>query len=295
MRILRQKQYWLDHAFEPKYEEIRKEILDKFKDLVFVEDGHRYFVGDRELMCVSNVTHQFKPEFDTEVMAQATFERNYNKPSSKYYHMTVDEIKESWKKISSDACEHGTIRHEYGESAFHFMLGEFDKILPAFKDRLIQDEEGWGFKAIYPKEEAVVKVYEDFPDFMIPILAETKVYNINDDYAYSGTFDILFYMENPINPKKSGLYVLDWKTNKDIYKHFGNAKLLPPFDDCDDTSFEIYKLQLSCYQMALEKLGYTIVGRALFWLLPDGTYQKLRLEDKTKKLDEALREKHVML
>lgn len=294
MRILRQRQYWLDHAFEPKYEEIRKKVLEEFKDLVFIEEGHQYFVGDRELMCVSNVTHKFKPEFDTEEMAQATFERNFNKPESKYYQMTVEEIKKSWKKISTQACEHGSERHEFGESVFHFMMGEFDKILPSFTDRLGKDEEGYYFVAKFPKEEAVVQVYEDFPDFMIPILVETKVYNINDDYAYSGTFDILFYLENPFKPERSGLYVLDWKTNKDIYKHFGDSKLLPPFEDCDDTSLEIYKLQLSCYQMALTNIGLNVIARALFWLLPDGTYKKIPLEDRTKKLDMALRAKHVM-
>lgn len=291
MRILRQKKYWLEHAFEKKYQDIRDKVLGAFKDLVFVEDGHKYFVGDRELQSVSVVTHYFKPEFDTETKAQETFERNFNNPDSKYYKMTPDEIKASWKKTSADACAHGTERHEFAESCFYFMLGQYDKILPEFKDRIITDDDGYGFVAQQPKEEAVVKVYEDFPDFMIPILAETKVYNIQKDYAYSGTFDILFYLENPNGP--SGLYVLDWKTNKDIYKHFGDSKLLPPFDDCDDTSFEIYKLQLSAYQMALEEIGLSVIRRELFWLRPNGSYEKLILDSRVSRLKHALAERKI--
>ena len=72
--------------------------------------------------------------------------------------MTVDDIIESWKKISNEACTHGTERHEFGESAFYYMIGEYDKILPEFKNRITEDG---GFMALHPKEEAIVKFYED--------------------------------------------------------------------------------------------------------------------------------------
>lgn len=210
-----QKKAWLEEYNKEPYKSIRQKVLDTFKDLVFIEEGHKYFLGDRELMCVSNMTHQFQEHFDPDVQAPLTYERNYNNPDSKYYHMTVDEIKEAWEKNSKHACQHGTERHEFSESIFHFMVGEYDRILPEFKDRLMKDEEGRDyFLAVKAKEIAAGKVYMDMPDCLIPILAETKVYNIEKEYAYSGTFDILFYYNAQLigrNPDTSGLYVLDWK------------------------------------------------------------------------------------
>ena len=63
--ILYNKDKWLDIWDSEKYEEIRNKILNSFKDLVFVDEGHRYFVGDRELFSVSVVTHIFKKHFDS--------------------------------------------------------------------------------------------------------------------------------------------------------------------------------------------------------------------------------------
>ena len=111
MNILKQKQYWIEHYHDQKYEVIRQNILQSFKDLIFDEAPHKYYLNGRELDCVSNITHLFKPHFDTDSMAQATYERNYNNENSKYYQMTVEQIKESWLKTSSDACALRSARH----------------------------------------------------------------------------------------------------------------------------------------------------------------------------------------
>lgn len=211
MRILYNKDKWLDIYKSPKYEAIRQKILSNFKGLSFIEEGHKYFLNGKEMECVSNVAHMFQEHIDTTKLATETFERNFNKPSSKYYQMTVDEIVESWKKISDDACSHGTETHEFGESSFYYMIGEYDKILPDFKDRLTEDG---GFKAIYPKEEAIVKFYEEIPRCIVPILAETRVFVEYNKAGYAGTFDILFYYDAELIDKpdtNSGAVIMDWK------------------------------------------------------------------------------------
>ena len=78
---------------------------------------------------------------------------------------------------------------------------QFDKILPAFKDRLSVDKETNEpiFIANDPKEEAAVTFYEELPDSLFPILAETKVYN--EKLGYSGTFDLLMYYDATIDGK----------------------------------------------------------------------------------------------
>ena len=48
---------------EPKIvTEIRHKILDTFKDLSFVEEGHHYYLNGKEIPSVSSVIHQFEPE-----------------------------------------------------------------------------------------------------------------------------------------------------------------------------------------------------------------------------------------
>lgn len=286
--ILYNKDKWLDIWKNSKYEEIRNKILSSFNELRFVEDGHRYFVGDRELECVSNVTHIFKPHVDVDELAEATFKRRFNDANSKYYQMTKEEILKEWKKINNEACNMGTERHEFGESCFYYMTGQYDKILPTFKDRLREDG---GFESTNGREDAVVKFFSDLPRCVVPILAETKVYVVEKEYAYAGTFDILFYYDATLDGKddsKSGLFVMDYKTNKDLYKNFNNERLLKPFEGLLNMNVSLYKLQLSLYQMALENIGLKIVARRLLWLKDTGKYDKVNLESYTNVLREEL-------
>ncbi len=277
--ILYNNNKWLNIWNNEKYSEIRNKILNSFNELVFVEEGHRYFVGDRELSSVSVVTHIFKKHFDSIAESKKTSERNWNNPKSKYYRMTPEEILAQWQKKSSDACSKGTERHEFGESCFYYMTGQYDKILPAFKKRLRTDG---GFESKYPEEDAIIKFYQDIPKCIVPILAETKVYDAN--LGYAGTFDILFYYDAELDGRdknKSGLMVLDWKTNEDLYKNFNEEKLLHPFEELLDMPLSLYKLQLSLYQICLENIGCKVVGRRILWLKPEGNYDKINLEEYT--------------
>lgn len=288
MRILYNKNKWLDIYHLPKYESIRQKILTEFDGLIFVEEGHKYFLKGKEMECVSNVAHMFQEHIDITKLATETYERNFYKESSKYYQMTIEQILDSWKKISDEACSTGTYHHEFGESCFYYMIGQYDKILPDFKDRLTPDG---GFMAIHPKEEAVVKFYEEIPKCIVPILAETRVFVEYNKAGYAGTFDILFYYDAELggkSPSNSGLMVLDYKTNKDLYKNFKEQKLLPPFDKLLDMPLSTYKLQLSLYENALYKIGLNVVGRRILWLKSDSTYEKINLESYREIIDNEL-------
>lgn len=270
----------------PKYQEMRKKIVESFKGLTFIEEGHKYFLGDKEFTCVSNVTHRFQEHTDWYKKAFETSTNHFDDENSQYYRMTGEEIFKAWKDNSSRACTHGSERHEFGESCYWYMTGQFDKILPAFKDRLTEDG---GFLAIHPKEEATVKFWEDLPVSFVPIAVENITYN--KKLNYSGTFDMLFYYDAELDGKsadKSGFVIFDYKTNKDLYKNFQEKKLLPPFQELLDMPCNLYKLQLSLYQLNLEQLGFKVIGRRLIWLRPDGEYDKIPLESYTRVLSEEL-------
>lgn len=286
------KDKWLDIINDEKYEVMREKIRNSFKDLEFDEGPHKYYLHGRELECVSNITHLFKEHFDSENMAIATSERNFDNPNSKYYQMTPSMILEEWKKISSDACSHGTERHLFSECACYFMMGQYDKIADEFKDRLHIDENGdYYFEAIHPKEEAAAQFYLDMPKSFVPLMPETKVYILETEFAYSGTFDLLCYYDAELDGRPneySGLVVLDWKTNKDLYKNFAQKTLLHPFEYMLDMPLSLYKLQLAAYSMCLEKIGFKVVARRIMWLLPNGEYRKINIEYMVKHLRDAL-------
>jgi hypothetical protein len=286
---------WLKIINNEKYQSIRDKITTSFKDLIFDEEPHKYYLHGQEMQCVSTLVHTFQEHFDTEAVAQRTFERNFNNPESKYYQMTVEQIIQNWKDISSTACQKGSERHNFGESVFWFMVGKPENIIDEFKDRRKQDEDGrWYMESQYPKEDAVVKFWKDLVSVgsVIPILAENKVYDTN--IMYSGTFDLLCYYDAELDGKsasKSGLYCLDYKTNVDLYKNFGNKKLLAPFDELLDMSLSVYKLQIAAYVNCLKNINLDVIARALIWLKPDGTYEKIKLEDYSDKLKQALLER----
>ena len=291
-QTLKQNKFWLERCKDTKYESIRQTIRSTFKDIVFDEAPHKYYLHGEELECVSNITHIFKPHIDGDRLAEETYARNYNNANSKYYRMTVEEIKAQWKRISEDACETGTQRHNFGESVFYWMTEDYDSIPEEFADRFSFDDNGERIvTAKYPKEEAILDFWRDLPDCFIPILAENRVYNVNEYYRYCGTFDILFYYDSTVIGKpeeQSGLCIFDYKTNKDLYKNFKGETLLPPFDELLNNDLNIYKLQLAAYQLCLERIGLKIIARRLIWLRPSGEYEKVPLESLADRLDKAL-------
>ena len=280
---------WSKYYNLPEIQAIRERILETYTNkLIFLEGPHEYYLDGVQYMCVSDVTHKYKP-ISGEQMAEncvKKWQRDQD-PSYKYYGLTKEEILAQWAVKSGNACEYGTEVHAFGESMFYHMIGEPEKILPECKDKF---RDGVPCPS-NPHEEAIVKFWNDLPETFVPVLAETKVFNRNGT-PYAGTFDILFYYDAELAGKpssNSGLFVMDWKTNKDLYKNFKEQTLLSPFEHLLDMPLSTYKLQLSLYENALYKIGFNTVGRRILWLKPDGTYEKINLESYQEKIDNELK------
>lgn len=266
--------------------EIRNKILSEFGDLIFIEDGHKYYLNGKLLPSVSHVTHQFATPFDEELQAKRYAEKNGETPQ---YWL------DQWKYKSLKATTSGTLVHAYGESLGWLRNGHPELITEDNKCKYIKDK-GWLIPT-RPKEEAILKFYDELNPNLHFVLAETKVYtgknkqktNLNQDYC--GTFDILFYYKDPINDEKSGLCIFDFKTNNsltnDYSRNFGKM-LLPPFNDMYDESLSLYTLQLCCYQIPLEDIGLKVVGRRIVWLKDDCDYELIPVDDVTERLRNTL-------
>lgn len=202
------KNKWEKYYNLPEIEKIREQIVDNYTNkLVFLEEPHEYYLDGVKYMCVSDVTHKYKP-ITGEQMADncvKKWQRDQD-PSYKYYGMTKEQILAEWKVKSDHACSFGTDVHAFGESMFYYMTGQEDKILPECKNKFIDGIP----HPTCPQEEAVVKFWNDIPEFIVPILAETKVFN-QDGTQYAGTFDILFYYVEKPNSPRNGLIIFDYK------------------------------------------------------------------------------------
>lgn len=279
------KNKWEKYYNLPEIVKIREQIVDNYTNkLVFLEEPHEYYLDGVKYMCVSDVTHKYKP-ITGEQMAEncvKKWQRDQD-PSYKYYGMTKEQILAKWKVKSDHACSFGTDVHAFGESMFYYMTGQEDKILPECKDKFIDGVP----HPMCPQEEAVVRFWEDIPECIVPVLAETKVFNC-EGTQYAGTFDILFYYVEKPNSPKNGLLIFDYKTNEDLFKNFMGQTLLWPFNDMLDQNASYYTLQLSLYAIPLQNLGMNIVGRRLIWVRPDSTYEKINIDDVSDRLRETL-------
>lgn len=262
---------------EPKeVTDIRNKILSEFKDLIFIEDGHKYFLNGESLPSVSEVTHNFCAyPFDEQAQAIAYAEKHGETPQ---YWL------DKWKFTNLKATTSGTLVHEYGESLGWLKNGHPEFITDSCKQKYVKDK-NWLIPT-RAKEEAVLKFYNELNENLYFVLAETKVYSNKSEESnvtkqFCGTFDLLMYYKHPTDDSKSGLVVLDWKTNRELKKDFSreNGKvLLPPFVDYFEEPLSYYTLQLNLYSLCLAGIGLAPIGARVIWLKDDGTYELIPIK-----------------
>lgn len=229
-------------------EDIKLKILTFFKDLDFEEGSHMYNVNGVPIVnSVSGLIKHFTPKFDKENISLAYANK---------HGLTQEEVLKRWSTVSQEACDLGHKTHLFGE------LYPFNRDL----------EPKSGF------EEAIVKFWNDLPDFIVPVIMECRMYH--KELMYAGTADILCY-----NTITNEYIILDYKTNKDLFKNFKEKKLLKPFDNLLDNPFNKYQLQLSFYQILIEQIDFIkISSRKIIWIKPNGNYQLYDTENYTEQL-----------
>lgn len=266
--------------------EIRKKILESFDGLTFIESSHQYFLNGVELPSVSAVAHQFCQPFDTDAIAE--------KYAIKHGE-TANFWKDQWRYKSLCATTTGTLVHSYGESLGWLRNGHPELITDDNKCKYIEDK-GWLIPT-RKKEEAVLKFFDELDDNLHFVLAETKVYSGKNREArqfiqdYCGTFDLLMYYKHPTDDSKSGLVIMDYKTNAELKKEASvtfNKRMLEPFEDMYDEPLSTYTLQLNLYQIPLEDIGLKVIARRVIWLKEDGNYELIPLRLLTNELRDAL-------
>jgi hypothetical protein len=236
-------------------EKMRQIIVDSFKDLKFNEKEHIYSVNGKNFNgSVSKIIETFYEKFNAPKQAIKT---------AKYRGITAEEVLAEWAATNKEAIERGNRVHLFGE------LYPFNR----------------NMKPSCLQEEAVVKFWEDLPEWIVPVGVEIKMYH--KVFMFPGTADILLF-----NTKNQEYIIADYKTNKDLFKNFREKKMLGIFSNFLDNPYNHYQIQLSFYQILLQQLGIKVYRRSIIWLQLDGTYKLYHTQDLTEALNEHLLIRH---
>jgi hypothetical protein len=244
---------------------IGRRLLKEFDKIVFDEPSHTYKVRGTGLTPVSTMIKNWYIGFDA--MTQSIY-------SGRKHNKTPEEMRKEWKAIADEACEMGTMVHDFGERYVIDRYGVDSRL--SFKDVYQHKKKG---ELLSAKELALVKFWNEKPDYLVPICLELRMFS--EELKMAGTADIIF-----LDTRDNSIVIGDYKTNKDLHKRHKEQMMVKDFDFLPDTPLSHYEIQLSLYQLMLEKVGYKVSRRFLIWLLPDETYQVIDTQDWTEKLNE---------
>lgn len=233
--------------------------MNNDKPLLFDEETHTYTVDGEEYTSATTFISEFFPKFDAEKEAK---KREYS--YGKYKDKNKDEILDMW----AESGRHGTDIHDQIERYI------YDDI--EYCDLDVKAKRGAGYySVIRSKYESTVT----YPELRVR----------SDKYKIAGTIDLL--MQHPDKDGEEKYRLIDWKTNKKIYRKAykdktGTHRLTA---DVPAANYYKYELQLSLYAYILEtEYGYNISKLTLCHLKPNGrktyhvTYKKQLIQKMLK-------------
>jgi len=244
---------------------IGRRLLKEFEKIVFDEPSHTYKVRGKGLTPVSTVIKNWYIAFDA--MSQSVYSAAKEK-------ITPEEMRAQWQAITDEACEDGTMVHDFGE---RYVIDRY-KVDSSLQFRSVYQHKKKG-ELLTAKELALIKFWNEKPDYLVPICLELRMFC--EILGIAGTADIIF-----LDNRDNSLVIGDYKTNKDLHKRFKEQMMVSEFSFLPDTPLSHYKIQLSLYQLLLEIAGYRVSRRFLIWLLPDETYQVIDTPNYNKELNE---------
>ena len=252
---------------DSKVSNCRNLILERFGDIEFLEEGHKYTIDGVEYTSVSNIIKKYEPEVDWDQKA-ADYALKWGKKK--------EDVQKEWKLNNLKSTISGTRTHAFGESYTNLLCGHPELICEQNKPQYIKEYNT--MVATYPKEDAVKKFYDELEKNLHPVGAEFKLSSkfIENALHICGTCDLLFY-----DSEKDGYVIGDWKTNKSLIKDYSRANgitMTGLMSKYIDEPLSHYTLQFNIYQRMLESIGIKIIDRILVWLKDDGTYEKIYID-----------------
>ena len=183
-------------------------------------------------------------EFDQQGTAQNLVKRYYNDNTSKYYHMSVDDILNKWKEAGQRSIFIGTALDDYvglktEPENQNTTLNEWSKTVNFVNDEAIYKRtNAWDTYWKNLEESGWTMIGREIPLF----------YNINN-YLIGGRTDMIVY-----NKRLNTITIIDWKTTDDISKNRYTKHAHGPIDRLYQDKGTSYGIQVAFYRMALKNI-----------------------------------------
>jgi hypothetical protein len=222
-------------------------LFNKFNNVKFHDDVHKYFVGDKQLISVTTLIHKYQQEFNHQYWSEYKADE---------YHLDQKEIERAWDFLNKKATLKGSIAHNYAENLWN------NKFFPYPKELVLKT---FGYDPIYEEFIKTKKLIDTFFRMsygtLIPIKTEYVICDV--EYGIGGMIDLLVY-----NTKQKEFQLWDYKTNKKLNTENKMGETLKgslfTLQDCE---MEIYSLQLGLYKKIIEKNTGIKIGRCyLVWI-----------------------------
>jgi len=243
---------------------------DKF--IKFYNKDHKYIVENDTKSTYTSVTtwnKSFFAPFDENAVIQNIYKGKTYGPSHKYWNMTPEQIKNSWKLQSST----GTQLHE----RIGLFMNNYESDEYTLKDLLVQYEKSDEY-AEYEKEPEEWKQFimfvKDHP-YLIPFRTEWFIFD--EELKLAGSIDMVFKNDD------GTLSIYDWKrsgTKLDKHENWNRYAVHGSLKHIPDTKYWIYSIQLNTYKMILErKYGKSIKSMHLVKLHPKNASNNYEIHD----------------
>lgn len=255
----------------------------------FYNRGHKY-----EILCdpkskytsVTTWNHKHFPKFDADAVIENIFKSKSWGPENKYWGMSAQQIKASWKSNGAAVSGAGTNLHERIENFmndkrlhFHYTNKELYEIYKSDHNEKVDEQIEWEYFIHFVRDHPELKPYRT--EWMI----------FDEDLKLAGSIDMVY--ENP----DGTLSIYDWKRSKDISKvnNWNKFAINPLICHMPDSNFWHYTLQLNTYKSILErKYDKKITKLCLVRLHPDAeekTYELLEVPILTIEISELFEER----
>lgn len=193
-------------------------------DIIFIPEGHRYFLDGIPLTSVTTFVSKFFPKFDTEFVSEKYAQK---------YGLDQEKVKQDWKQEGEQATLLGDNCHEYADALIN-------------NKKLI--------KPLNKKEKNYFNSINNYLKYLFITGFEpfkTEYIIASRSLRIAGAVDLIFIKGNTI-------YIKDWKTNKAINTYNTFQSALDPISHLDDCLFNKYSLQLNLYRCILETDKYFV-------------------------------------
>jgi ATP-dependent exoDNAse (exonuclease V) beta subunit len=248
-------------------------VHDRDRLIKFYSSGHKYEISTDKKTKYTSVTtwvHTHFPKFDADAVINNIFNgKNWN-PTNKYWNMTAEEIKNSWKTAGQTSCVFGTKLHERIET---FMNISPDNTTTTVDTENTENKTIGNLLQQYnlqnqqtneaPEWNYFIQFVQDY-HHLKPYRTEWMIFD--EDLKIAGSIDMVFENDD------GTLSIYDWKRCKEIIREnnwnkFASNEII---SHLPDTNFWHYSLQLNTYKAILErKYGKTIKELYLVRLHPD--------------------------